>query len=109
MFNQVFLVGRLLNLPNAGSVMNVDQDTLIHLEVARPYDGYEDHQMIIKIPVMIWSGMAKKLLASAHSGSYLAIKGRLLCDDESSFKGLYVCGESVRVLDFELSQLTKGE
>lgn len=109
MFNQVFLVGRLTALPEEENVINVDQDTLISVEVAKPYDGYHNNQTFTKVPVIIWQGMAKKLLAGAASGSYLAVKGRLLTMDIKGQMGLFVRGESIRVLDFELSQLTKGE
>lgn len=109
MFNQVFLVGRLAEMPNGDSLNDMDHDVLIQLKVAKPYDGYDSHQTFIKVPVVIWQGMAKKLVSSARSGSYLAVKGRLLNGGKDACSGLYVCGESVRVLDFELSQLTKGE
>lgn len=109
MFNQVFLIGRLTDLPNAKQAANIDHDTIIHIDVYKPYDGYDDHQPFVKVPVVVWQGMAKKILTGAKVGSFLAIKGRLLNKDDNPQEGIYIRGETVKVLDYDLLELVKGD
>ncbi len=98
MFNQVFLVGRLATMPDLTKDTNEDYETKIMLNVSKPYDAYDNRYNYVKVPILVWRGMAKKLVSCAQVGSYVAVKGRLCnCfDDENK---IMIEGESVQVLD----------
>lgn len=101
MFNQVFLVGRISQMPDFKVCSH--HEALIHVKVSRPYDEVtgtiiEDH-----IPVVLWQGLGKQVSRICHEGSYVAVKGRLLNDhfhtNASGFRIVYIKAESLELLD----------
>lgn len=105
MFNQVFITGILEDLPN--DTQCYLSDPIIYLKVKKPYDEYDPHHNYVHIPVVLWPGLAKKILCGAKAGSILEIKGRLLnrLDDQSR---IYLRAESCQILDYELELLASS-
>lgn len=56
MYNQVFLVGRLAQMPDYEIINNYRKDALIHIMVYRPFDevkGCRDYDLV---PIILWRG-----------------------------------------------------
>ena len=77
MYNQVFLVGRLAQMPDYEIINNYRKDALIHIMVYRPFDevkGCRDYDLV---PIILWRGLAEMINDTCHVGSVIAVKGRL--------------------------------
>ena len=80
MYNQVFLVGRLAQMPDYEIINNYRKDALIHIMVYRPFDevkGCRDYDLV---PIILWRGLAEMINDTCHVGSVIAVKGRLNTD-----------------------------
>jgi single-stranded DNA-binding protein len=104
MFNQVFLVGRLEDVPDLSSKSDQAYETKVYLQVSKPYDAYDNRHNYVRVPIYVWRGMAKKIVSSAKAGSYVAIKGRL-CNQKDVENDIIIEGESIRVLDYDFAHL----
>ena len=98
MYNQVFLVGRLAQMPD-------------YEMVYRPFDevkGCRDYDLV---PIILWRGLAEMINDTCHVGSVIAVKGRLNdLEDKPDYQGyrvMSVRAESFEVLDEKLKELQK--
>ena len=111
MYNQVFLVGRLAQMPDYEIINNYRKDALIHIMVYRPFDevkGCRDYDLV---PIILWRGLAEMISDTCHVGSVIAVKGRLNdLEDKPDYQGyrvMSVRAESFEVLDEKLKELQK--
>lgn len=111
MYNQVFLVGRLAQMPDYEIINNYRKDALIHIMVYRPFDevkGCRDYDLV---PIILWRGLAEMINDTCHVGSVIAVKGRLNdLEDKPDYQGyrvMSVRAESFEVLDEKLKELQK--
>ena len=111
MYNHVFLVGRIAQMPDYEIINNYRKDALIHLQVYRPFDeikGCRDYDLI---PIILWKGLAEMIIDTCHAGSVIAIRGRLSnLEDKPQYKGyrvMTVRAESFELLDEKLKELQK--
>lgn len=103
MYNTVFIVGRLAQMPDFEALRNPQKDALIHLKVYRPFDELLNKKEHDLIPIVLWNGMASLINDTCEIGSYLSIKGRLMNPKEhpqyEDYHVMYIRGESVELLD----------
>ena len=102
MYNHVFLVGRIAQMPDYEIINNYRKDALIHLQVYRPFDeikGCRDYDLI---PIILWKGLAEMINDTCHAGSVIAIRGRY-----KGYRVMTVRAESFELLDEKLKELQK--
>ena len=111
MYNHVFLVGRIAQMPDYDIINNHRRDALIHLKVYRPFDeikGYRDYDLV---PIVLWKGLADIISDTCHVGSTIALSGRLNdLEEKPEFDGYHVMtvrAESFELLDEKLKELQK--
>lgn len=92
MYNQVFLVGRLAQMPDYEIINNYRKDALIHIMVYRPFDevkGCRDYDLV---PIILWRGLAEMINDTCHVGSVIAVKGRLNdLEDKPDYPDIVSC------------------
>ena len=111
MYNHVFLVGRIAQMPDYEIINNYRKDALIHLQVYRPFDEIKGCRNYDLIPIILWKGLAEMINDTCHAGSVIAIRGRLsTLEDKPKYKGyrvMTVRAESFELLDEKLKELQK--
>lgn len=95
MLNEVVLVGRISQMPKAGSRPNSISDSHMVLEVRRSFRNSHGDITSDHIDIQLWKGIASDVIDFCHDRSILAIKGRL----ERTNIGLVVVAEKITIMD----------
>lgn len=108
MFSQVFLLGRIATMPDDGSFLTENKESLIHVCIQRPFNDLSETQQEDLVPVVLWWALASRINEICHVGSFIAVRGRILNDDfHTVHRGLhtiYVKAETIEILDEDLKR-----
>ena len=104
MFNEVIVIGKLVNEPTIKETHDGKKMSVIVLDVLRPYRnnlGIRDHDYI---SCVLWQGVANQVKDCCEIGSFLGIRGRLQSrsfesDEKHSTTFMEVKVEHVEFLD----------
>ncbi len=97
MFNEVILVGRLVEKPIVKETSNGVKLSTIVLDVERPFRnnlGFKDHDYI---NCVLWRGISASVNDCCEVGSILGIKGRLQSRNFESQDNQSICALEVKV------------
>lgn len=77
MFNEIIVIGKLVNKPVVKETQSGVKLSMIVIDVERPYRnnlGIKDHDYI---NCVLWKGVCEQVKDCCDVGSFLGIKGRL--------------------------------
>jgi len=77
MFNEIILIGKLVNPPIVKETGNGIQLVTIVLDIERPYRNYlgvHEHDFI---QCVLWKGLGQKVMDCCEVGNIIGVKGRL--------------------------------
>ncbi len=77
MFNEIIIVGKLVNKPIVKETMNGVKLSTIVLEVERPYRNNLGIKEKDYISCVLWKGISSQVEECCDVGSILGVKGRL--------------------------------
>ncbi|KRN51083.1 MULTISPECIES: single-stranded DNA-binding protein [Kandleria] len=106
MFNEVFLIGRLVDVPDFKILQSPHGDALFHLKVGLPYDMDLNSKPEEIVSIVCWHSLAEMIKDICQPGSFISVKGRLMnMKGQPLYEHMYITyikAETIRVLDEEL-------
>lgn len=102
MFNEVILIGKLMNKPLLRETPQGVKLTTMVLQIERPYRNNLGVRDIDYINCVLWRGIASQVSENCEIGSFLGVKGRLQSKTYENSENQTVTTLEVKVEHIEL-------
>lgn len=104
MFNEVILIGKLVNKPFLKETQQGIKHASMVLQIERPYRNNLGIREIDYVNCILWKGIAAQVTDCCDVGSFLGVKGRLQSrtyenSENQSISSLEVKVEHIEFLD----------
>lgn len=110
MFNEVIIIGKLVNKPILRATQNGTMMATAVIQVERPYRNNLGIKEVDYINCLFWRGLASQVIDCCHEGSYIGIKGRIQSrsyedDENKSMTSFEVKVEHVSLIENYIESL----
>lgn len=98
MLNQLFLVGRLVDITKIKKIKDKGKTSIVTLAVPRNFKNVDGKYDTDFIDCILYDGIAENTSENCHKGDILGIKGRVQTTNDKNAKNTEIVAEKVTFL-----------